>query len=158
MAKRPAGINRNRMSKEVGELWDLGDFTRLTVRELATYVGVSPSVLYYWFAGMKPRKAHERLIVEAISKIVADHPMSEMEKVYPVWGESPLRHLITDPARRAEEKFSVQMREIFADLQQKITPLEKGLLIQEEPAWAGLMEMLGLLKRHGYEVKIRRAK
>ena len=175
MIKKPSGLKINKMSSEVRSLWEVGDVARLAPSELAEYVGVSLRTIYFWFAGMKPRKAHERLILNAIPKITAEHPGPKFEEIRPGvfaaawWGKSPIAVETEDPAvkkaraaaEKAEDEFYARAEKANIELHKRAAAnpglaVELDRIDQDNRAnpngWRWLVEFSLILKEHGIKV------
>ena len=151
-----------KLSPELHELYNLSALKNLNVDQLAAFVGTSSRNIYRWFHGKKPVTPFRKMIAEAVVRIKAECPgpnsLAEVpEHGIASWGKCAVWELNEDPdAIKAEEdaqkKFGARMTEIFYELQRKMRPEEIELLVQEVPAWTGLVEMLPLLKKYGFKL------
>ena len=161
MTKKPTGVNVNLMTREVKHLWELGEVMRLTPTELADYVGVQFRTVYYWFAGMKPQKAHEKMILDAIPKIEAAHP-DPLKGVPPGewvvgWGKSPLEKIAEDPAaKKAKEENEAEEDRFFRELENKIRAAQAREPSLASDALDSFLDVLYAAKK--YNVKLPKIK
>jgi len=148
MSATPIKIDPEKMTPQVRILFQLSILKDLSPYKLARIIPASPQQIYRWFSGDVPKPGSAALIEAALEKM-GEYPTQTG------WGKNWVDE--TPEAKRQarkEEKFHADMKRVFAELEPKLTPAEKELLVQEEPAWSGFAEILALCRK--YRVRLPR--
>jgi len=146
-----ARINTSKMTRTVRLLWENAQVYDLSLRTLGQYLGVSHMAIKRWFEGAAPTPENEAMILAACEKITAKHDAGEgraFRRGGAVWHPDNPK----DPRVLKEKRRLVKMQLLFYELERRLSPAEKELLVQEEPAWAGFQEILGLIRKHGLKI------
>ena len=167
---RPPKADPENMTPEVRYLFEAGLVHCLPRKDLAALLGVSLRTMQGWFAGVKPRAAHEQLIKAASEKLKALPEPGQVERdgrmartgYRPSDSRAALATLLggkrgegyrKEQVPAAEEKFQAQMKRVFEELEPKLTSNEKYVIFVANPGcWQSFIEVLALCRKYGVKI------
>lgn len=144
-------IKPEKMAREVRLLWETAELRGLSPESIAPIVGVGFKTIYNWFAGQEPFAAQQDKIRAAVELIDRKFPIEE-GRAFRRGGASWVPDDPKDPRVLNEKRRLAKMQLLFFELERRLSPAEKALLVQEEPAWTGFQEILGLIRKHGLKI------